>query len=101
VVSGRRAKRPFDATSMLMIDMLDTAAFAQVPLEETGDPDRPVRVRPGAEGDYKVDISRRWRAGKRLFSSYLLMQFSAGAPFDAGPGWRFMDVGVHAMAGMP
>jgi NADH dehydrogenase FAD-containing subunit len=101
VVSGRRAKRPFDATSMLMIDMLDTAAFAQIPLEETGDPDRPVRVRPGAEGDYKVDISRRWRAGKRLFSSYLLMQFSAGAPFDAGPGWRFMDVGVHAMAGMP
>ena len=28
------------------------------------------------------------------------MQFAAGQPFQAGPGWRFMDHGVHAMAGM-
>jgi NADH dehydrogenase FAD-containing subunit len=101
VVRGKRVKRPFDPVSMLIIDMLDKAAFAQVPLEETGDPDHPVRLRPGADGDYKVDVSRRWRAGKRLFSSYLLMQFAAAEPFDAGPGWRFMDLGVHAMAGMP
>jgi NADH dehydrogenase FAD-containing subunit len=100
VVTGREFKRPFDPVTMQIIDMLDEAAFAQVPLAETGDPDHPVGVRPGAEADYKVDLSHRWRAAKRVFSSYLLMQFAAGEPFQAGPGWRFMDFGVHAMAGM-
>ena len=100
VVTGRQFKRPFDPVTMQIIDMLDEAAFAQVPLAETGDPDHPVGVRPGAEADYKVHVSHRWRAAKRVFSSYLLMQFAAGEPFQAGPGWRFVDFGVHAMAGM-
>jgi NADH dehydrogenase FAD-containing subunit len=100
VITGRQFKRPFDPVTMQIIDMLDKAAFAQVPLAETGDPDHPIGVRPGAEADYKVDLSHRWRAAKRVFSSYLLMQFAAGEPFQAGPGWRFLDLGVHAMAGM-
>ena len=85
---------------MQIIDMLDEAAFAQVPLAETDDPDHPVGVRPGAEDDYEVHLSHRGRAAKRVFSSYLLMQFAAGEPFQAGPGWRFVDFGVYAMAGM-
>jgi NADH dehydrogenase FAD-containing subunit len=100
VVTAGTFKRPFDAVSMQILDMLDRAAFAQLPLEATGDPDHPVRLRAGADGDYKVGVSPVWRGSKRMFSSYLLMRFTAGEPFHAGAGWRFMDLGVRAMAGM-
>jgi sulfide:quinone oxidoreductase len=100
VVSGRQFTRPFDPVSVNVIDMLDTAAFAQLPLEVTGDPDHPVRLRSGAEAEYKVGVSPGWRMGKRMLASYLLMRFAAGEPFHAGAGWRLMDVGVHAMEGM-
>jgi NADPH-dependent 2,4-dienoyl-CoA reductase/sulfur reductase-like enzyme len=99
-VTGGRFKRPFDPVSMSVIDMLDRAAFAQLPLEVTDDPDHPVRLRSGGEADYKVGVSPLWRMGKRMFASYLLMRFAAGEPFHAGAGWRLMDVGVRAMAGM-
>jgi sulfide:quinone oxidoreductase len=100
VVAGQRFDRPFEPTSLQIIDMLDKAAFAQLTLETTGDPDHPVRPRADGADEYKVGVSRRWRAAKRMFSSYLLMQFAAGEPFRTGPGWRFMDLGVRAMAGM-
>jgi hypothetical protein len=35
-----------------------------------------------------------------MVASYLLMRFAAGEPFHAGAGWRLLDVGVKAMAGM-
>jgi sulfide:quinone oxidoreductase len=100
VVTGRDFKRPFDALSMSVIDMLDRAAFAQLTLEVTGDPDHPVRPRAGAEADYKLGVSPAWRMSKRMFASSVLMRFAAGEPFQAGAGWRLMDVGVRAMTGM-
>jgi len=56
-VSGRPFRAPFDSMSMCIMEMFDKAAFAQVPVELTGDPDRPVRVRPDAGDDYKVGVS--------------------------------------------
>lgn len=100
VVTGRDFKRPFDALSTNVIDMLDRAAFAQVPLEVTGDGDHPVRVRAGAEADYKLGVSSAWRMSKRVFASSVLMRFAAGEPFRAGAGWHLMDVGARAMEGM-
>ena len=100
VVATGRFTRPFDPVSVQIIEMLDKAAYAQLPLDVTSDPEHPVRVRVGADGDYKVGVSPLWRAGKRMFSSYLLMQFAAGEPFRTGPGWRFMDLGVRTMSGM-
>jgi len=100
LVRGGRFDRPFEPTSVQIIDMLDKAAFAQLTLETTGDPDHPVRPRADAAAEYKVGVSRRWRAARRMLSSYLLMQFAGGEPFRTGPGWRFMDLGVRAMAGM-
>jgi sulfide:quinone oxidoreductase len=99
-ITGRDFKRPFDAVSVNVIEMLDRAAFAELPLELTGDPAHPVRLRSNGESDYKVGVSPMWRMGKRMFASYLLMRFAAGEPFHAGPGWRLLDVGVDAMAGM-
>jgi sulfide:quinone oxidoreductase len=100
LVRGGRFDRPFEPTSVQIIDMLDKAAFAQLTLETTGDPDHPVRPRADAADEYKVGVSRGWRAARRMLSSYLLMQFAGGEPFRTGPGWRFMDLGVRAMAGM-
>ena len=93
-------KRPFEPVSVQIIEMLDKAAFAQLPLEVTGDPDHPVRLGSNGDAEYKVGVSPLWRAGKRMFSAYLLMQFAAAEPFRTGPGWRSMDLGVRAMAGM-
>jgi sulfide:quinone oxidoreductase len=100
VVSGGRLRHPFDAVSKNVIDMLDRAAFAEVPFEATGDPDHPVRLGPGADANYKVGVSPAWRMSKRMFASSVLMRFAAGEPFRAGAGWRLMDVGARAMAGM-
>jgi NADH dehydrogenase FAD-containing subunit len=100
VVTRRHFKRPFQPDSVQIIEMLDKAAFAQLPLEVTGDPDHPVRLRSGGDDEYEVGVSPLWRAGKRMLSSYLLMQFAAAEPFRTGPGWRFMHLGVRTMAGM-
>jgi NADH dehydrogenase FAD-containing subunit len=99
-IAGREFAAPFDPVSMCVMEMFDKATFAQVPLEVTGDPARPVRVRPDADGDYKVGVSPLWRLGKKVLGFYLPMRFSAGEPFHAGAGWKAMDVGLKGMAGM-
>jgi NADH dehydrogenase FAD-containing subunit len=99
-IAGAEFATPFDPVSMCVMEMLDKATFAQVPLELTGDAARPVRVRPGADGDYKVGVSPMWRLGKKVLGFYLPMRFGAGEPFHAGAGWKAMDVGLRGMAGM-
>jgi len=99
-ITGRRFTSAFDPVSMCVMEMFDKATFAQVPLEVTGDPAHPVRVRPGADGEYKVGVSPLWRLGKKMLGFYLPMRFGAGEPFHAGAGWKAMDVGLKGMAGM-
>lgn len=99
-VSGRPFLEPFDSVSMCIMEMFDKATFAQVPVELTGDPDRPVRVRPDADGDYKVGTSPVWRLGKKMLGFSVPMRFAAGEPFHAGKAWQLMDVGITAMSGM-
>jgi len=97
---GRDFDKPFDPVSMCIMEMFDKATFAQVPVEVTGDPDRPVRVRPDANGDYKVGTSPIWRLGKKMLGFSVPMRFSAGEPFHAGRAWQAMDVGIKAMSAM-
>jgi sulfide:quinone oxidoreductase len=99
-VAGRAFKQPFDPVSMCIMEMFDKATFAQVPVEVTGDPRRPVRVRPDADGDYKVGTSPAWRLGKKVLGFSVPMRFAAGEPFHAGGAWKLMDVGIHAMSGV-
>ena len=100
IVRGARFEHPFEPVSAQIIDMLDTAAFAQLTLETTDDPDHPVRLRSSGSDDYKVGVSRAARAAKRMFSSHLLTQFAAAEPFRTGPRWRFMDLGARTLADM-
>ena len=99
-VSGRPFHAPFDSVSMCIMEMFDKATFAKVPVELTGDPARPVRVRPDADGDYKVGTSPAWRLGKKMLGFSVPMRFAAGEPFHAGKAWQAMDVGIKAMSGM-
>jgi sulfide:quinone oxidoreductase len=99
-VEGRAFRQPFDSVSMCIMEMFDKATFAQVPVELTGDPAMPVRVRPGAEDDYKVGTSPVWRLGKKMLGFSVPMRFAAGEPFHAGKAWQAMDVGIKAMSGM-
>ena len=98
--AGKRFRHPFHPVSMCVMEMFDTATFAQVPLQLTGDPLHPVEVHPGANGDYKVGVSPVWRLGKKLLGFYLPMRFHAGEPFHAGMGWQLMDVGLKVMSGV-
>jgi NADH dehydrogenase FAD-containing subunit len=99
-VTGGRFERPFDAVTLRIVEMLDRAAFARVPLDVTADPEHPVRLREGSRADYKVGVSPAWRAARRTLTSRLLMRFSAGEPFRAVRERRRLDVAVRATAGM-
>jgi sulfide:quinone oxidoreductase len=91
-------ERPFDPVSMCIMEQFDKATFAQVPLALTGDPSRPVTVRPNANGDYKVGTGQVWRVGKKMLATTVPMRFHAGEPFHAGLGWQMMDVGLRGMS---
>lgn len=99
-VQGRAPRVSFDPVSMCIMEMLDKATFAQVPLRLTGDPALPVEVRPGAEDLYKVGVSPIWRLGKKMLGAVVPMRFHAGEPFHAGTAWQLMDVGLKGMKGI-
>jgi len=85
---------------MCVMEEFDKATFAQVPLEVTGDPDRPVAVRADANGAYRVGVSPAWRLGKKLLGLYLPFRFNAGLPFHSGVPWRAMDVGLKGVSAL-
>ncbi len=97
---GTEPAASFDPVSMCVMEQFDKATFAKVPLRVTGDPARPVEVRPGANGDYRVGSSLAWRAGKKMLGISVPWRFRNGEPFHAGLFWRGMDVGLRAMAGV-
>jgi hypothetical protein len=85
---------------MCVMEQFDKATFAQVPLRVTGDPARPVEVRPDADGDYRVGSSLAWRGGKKMLGHAVPWRFRNGRPFHAGLFWRGMDTGLKAMSGV-
>lgn len=99
-VEGRAPSGAFDPVSMCVMEEFDTATFAQVPLRTTGDPLRPVEVRPDANGAYKVGVSPLWRLGKKMLGVYLPMRFRNGLPFHQGVPWTAMELGLKGMAGV-
>jgi NADH dehydrogenase FAD-containing subunit len=97
-VAGRAPSMPFDPVSMCVMEEFDRATFAQVPLRTTGDPARPVEVRPDADGAYRVGVSPLWRLGKKALGVYLPLRFRNGLPFHQGAPWRVMDTALKVMS---
>lgn len=91
-ILGGSGAKPFEPTSMCVMEMLDKAIFAQVPLRLTGRPELPVEVRSEELNRYKVGVSPVWRLGKKLLGLYLPYRFNRGNPSMPGPPgrrWRY------------
>jgi sulfide:quinone oxidoreductase len=101
-IVGRVRHRPpaggFEPVSMSVMEMLDRATFAQVPLRVTGDPAMPVAVDEAGGGLYRVGTSLAWRLGRQTVRHYLPMRFRRGLPSQAGMPWRGMRLGLRAGA---
>lgn len=97
-IAGRKPEVNFEPMSMCVMEELNKATFAQVPLKYTGDPARPVAVDAEDVEHYKVGVSPVWRAGKALLGLYLPWRFGSGEPFHAGFAWHAMDLGLKVMS---
>lgn len=97
-VEQRQPAFAFEPVSICVLEELDKATFAEVPLRITGDPARPVEVLANANGAYRVGVSPVWRLGKKMLGLYLPFRFRAGRPFHAGAPWKAMEVGLKAMS---
>lgn len=90
-ITGKGSFLGFEPVSMCIMEMLDKATFAQVPLVL----ESPVaQVRQEAEGLYRVGVSPIWRWGKKFLGMYLPFRFRAGKPFHAGILWRLIEQGM-------
>ena len=99
-ILGNKAAIGFEPMSMCVMEQLDRATFAQVPLRLTGNPALPVEVPQEAYGDYKMGNSSIWRLGKKMLGFYLPWRFRNGKPFHAGLPWKGMELGLKAMSGV-
>lgn len=97
-VKGAAARFGYEPMSMCVMEELNKATFAQVPLKYTGDPLRPVAVATDDAGHYKVGVSPLWRLGKKVLGLYLPWRFGHGEPFHEGLAWDAMDLGLRVMA---
>lgn len=97
-LTGTEPATLFDPVSMCVMEQFDKATFAQVPLRLTGDPARPIEVRPDADGAYRVGSSVAWRAGKKMLGMSVPWRFRNGQPFHGGAFWWAMERGLGAMS---
>lgn len=97
-VLGHKPTVNFEPMSMCVMEELNKATFAQVPLKYTDDPDKPIAVDTSDKAHYKVGVSPLWRAGKAVLGLYLPWRFGHGKPFHAGFAWDAMDMGLKVMA---
>jgi NADH dehydrogenase FAD-containing subunit len=96
-VLGEDVTAAFDPVSMCIMEELDKATFAQVPLRLTGDATLPVAVREDAMDKYRVGSGTLWRIGKKMLGAAIPQRFLAGRPFHAGPTWAVMEAGLKVM----
>jgi sulfide:quinone oxidoreductase len=97
-VLGEKPTVTFEPMSMCVMEELNKATFAQVPLKYTGDAATPVAVDTDDTEHYKVGVSPLWRAGKAVLGLYLPWRFGHGKPFHAGLAWDAMDLGLKVMS---
>jgi sulfide:quinone oxidoreductase len=95
---GIPRKKPFRADSQLMLDRGDDGLFVLAPLETTGHPDDPVRIRPEAAHLYRVGESPVWRLVKRGLRAGINSQLRRGRPLHAGPAGLAMKVGTAILS---
>lgn len=99
-IAGYKSELAFEPMSMCLMDELNKATFAQIPMRYTGDPKKPVTVDLEDPDHYKVGVSPLWRVGKKALGLYVPWRFGSGEPFHSGLAWDAMDLGIKVMARM-
>jgi len=97
-LESREPEFDFEPLTLCVIDELNKATFAQVPLRYTGEPDHPIDVDTRDDEHYKVGVSPLWRVAKTALGLYLPWRFGRGEPFYQGMAWEAMDLGLKVMA---
>ena len=97
-IAGEKPEVNFEPMSMCVMEELNKATFAQVPLKYTDDPTKPIAVDTEDTENYKVGVSPIWRVGKMAIGLYLPWRFGSGKPFHAGLAWDAMDLGLKVMS---
>jgi sulfide:quinone oxidoreductase len=96
-VEGRAPALAFEPRSVYVIEALDRATFAQVPLKYTGDPLKPVTVATEDTDHYRIGVSPLWRLGKKVLGLYVPWRFGNGEPFHAGFAGETIELGLKVM----
>lgn len=96
-IKGEPKRERFDPVSMCIMEQLDSGLYAQVPLELTGDPTRPVTVPASMMNQYVVRGSRLWQVGKWGMYMTIVLQMGRIRTFHEGPIWNAMEVAIKGM----
>jgi len=99
-LSGEGPREGFDPVALYLMDDLERATFARVPLDYSGRTADARGLRRGVEGGYSVSISRLWRLGKRNLGDAVVRRFRAGEPFQAGPSWSAKRAGLERLGAL-
>jgi sulfide:quinone oxidoreductase len=92
-ITGETPRFAFKPFGMAVMEHLNTATFAQVPMQMIG--------RVGVindSPDYKTGTSPLWRLGKLIMGAYLPWRFNAGEPLSSGLTWEGMNTGMKVMS---
>ncbi|MCB0190868.1 MAG: FAD-dependent oxidoreductase [Anaerolineae bacterium] len=84
--------------SMYVLDEVDTAIFAQIPLEVKNFYQQTAEVNEADPEAYRVGTSPVWHYGKKLLGLYLPQRFRAGKPLHSGLTWQGMEAGLKVIS---
>ncbi len=92
-VNNSKPRFQFEPMSMMVLEQLNRATFAQVPLKlglaADADIDSP---------HYRVGTTPFWRAGKATIGNLVMRRFREGKPLHSGLRWLGMDAARRLMA---
>jgi sulfide:quinone oxidoreductase len=99
IVAGMEARAPrfgFRPTAMFVLEQLDRATYAEVPLATDAEGGLAVAADTST---YRVTTSPLWRVGKRALFHQVMRRFQAGLPIHDGVRWMGLDVTRRLMVG--
>jgi NADH dehydrogenase FAD-containing subunit len=99
-LTGQDPREGFDPVSLYLMDDLERATFARVPLDYSGRTAEALGLRPGGAAGYQVSVARLWRLGKKRLGDAVVRRFEAGDPFHAGAGWSAKRAGLERLGSL-
>ena len=99
-VTGDGPRENFDPVSLYLMDDLERATFARVPLDYSGRTADALGLSRGGDAGYQVSVARLWRLGKKRLGDAVVRRFRAGDPVHAGAGWAAKRAGLEKLGSL-